>query len=154
MVNNFTRKIKRVRKYCSVGLNKAIAFSYKSTSRAWDKEKFWVPMRNRTSDLRICGVYYEVLMTSVPHTARIGNVDSVMRPRSPKSLCGSVVEHRSADPQVWVSIPHGDSEVFDEKTSFSILHRAFWTRGLTMFRWCLLTKISLSPCTINFITKF
>ena len=103
------------------------------------KKKFWVPMRNRTSDLRIprsdalplshrdstvSEVYYEVHMTRVLHTARISNVDSVMfltgrvslelrnRPRSPKSLCGSVVEHRSANPKVWGSIPHGDSEFF------------------------------------------
>ena len=34
------------------------------------------------------------------------------RPRSPKSLCGSVVEHRSANPKVWGSIPYGDSEFF------------------------------------------
>ena len=34
------------------------------------------------------------------------------RPRSPKSLCSSVVEHRSANPNVWGSIPHGDSEFF------------------------------------------
>ena len=64
-------------------------------SRAWDKEKkIWVPMKNRTSDLRIprsdalplshidstvSEVYYEVhMMTRVLHTARISNVDSVM----------------------------------------------------------------------------
>ena len=61
------------------------------------KEKFWVPMRNRTSDLQIprfvalllihrdstvrdssvpYEVYYEVHMTSVLYTARISNVDS------------------------------------------------------------------------------
>ena len=34
------------------------------------------------------------------------------RPHSPKSLCGSVVEHRSANLKVWGSIPHGDSELF------------------------------------------
>ena len=61
-------------------------------------------------DSSVSGVYYEVLMTRVLHTA--SNVDSVMfltgrvslelrnRPRSPKSLCGSVVEHRSANPKV------------------------------------------------------
>ena len=57
------------------------------------KKKFWVPMRNRTSDLRIphsdalplshrdstvSEVYYEVHMTRVLHTARISNIDSVM----------------------------------------------------------------------------
>ena len=57
-------------------------------SRAWDKEKFWVPKRNWTSDLRIprsdalpstvSEGYYEVHMTRVLHTAKISNVDSVM----------------------------------------------------------------------------
>ena len=57
------------------------------------KNKFWVPMRNRTWNLRIprsdalplshrgstvSEVYYEVHMTSVMHTAGISNVDSVM----------------------------------------------------------------------------
>ena len=28
------------------------------------------------------------------------------------ALCGSVVEHRDADPKVWGSISHGDSEFF------------------------------------------
>ena len=57
------------------------------------KKKFRVPLRNRASDLRIprsdalplshrdttvSGVYYEVHMTSVLHTTRISNVDSVM----------------------------------------------------------------------------
>ena len=57
------------------------------------KKNFWVPMRNRTSDLQIphsdalllshrdssvSKVYYEVRMTRVLHTARISNVDSVM----------------------------------------------------------------------------
>ena len=57
------------------------------------KKKFWVPMRNRTSDLRIprfdapplshrdstvSEVFYEVHMKRVLHTARISNVDSVM----------------------------------------------------------------------------
>ena len=52
-------------------------------------------------------------------------------PCSPKSLCGSVVQNRSANPNVWGSIPHGDSEFYfvthlwqDEKTSLLILHRA------------------------------
>ena len=34
------------------------------------------------------------------------------RPRSPKILCSSVLEHRSANPKVWGSIPHGDLEYF------------------------------------------
>ena len=57
------------------------------------KKKFWVPMRNQTSDLRIprfdapplshwdstvSEVFYEVHMKRVLHTARISNVDSVM----------------------------------------------------------------------------
>ena len=76
-------------------------------------QKFWVPTKNRTSDLRIPGsdalplshrdstvseVYYEVHMTRVLHTARISS-----------------------------SIPHEDSEFFlcstlvtGRKTSFSI----------------------------------
>ena len=57
------------------------------------KKKFWVLMRNRTSDPQIpyfdalppshrvstmSEVYYEVHITRVLHTARISNVDSVM----------------------------------------------------------------------------
>ena len=34
------------------------------------------------------------------------------RPRSLWSLCGSVVENRSAEPNIWGSIPNGDSEFF------------------------------------------
>ena len=60
------------------------------SSRAWDKEKFWVPMRNRASDRRIprsdalplshrdstvSEVYYEVHMTRVLHTVRINHFD-------------------------------------------------------------------------------
>ena len=62
-------------------------------SWVWDKEKFWAPTRNQTSDLRILHsdtlplshrdsmvseVYYKVHMTHVLHTARISNVDSIM----------------------------------------------------------------------------
>ena len=62
-------------------------------SRAWDKEKILSPHEEsnlRRSDLRsdalplshkdssVSGVYYEVLMTRGPHTARISKVDSVM----------------------------------------------------------------------------
>ena len=61
--------------------------------RACDKEKILSPHEEsnlRPSDLRsdalplshkdssVSGVYYEVLMTRVLHTARISNVDSVM----------------------------------------------------------------------------
>ena len=58
------------------------------------KEKFWVPMRNQTSDPRIprsdalplrhsrdstvSEVYHEVHVTGALHTAKISNVDSVM----------------------------------------------------------------------------
>ena len=56
------------------------------------KKKFWVPMRNQTSDLRIpqsnalplshrdCGdeVYYKVHMTHILHTAGIRNVNSII----------------------------------------------------------------------------
>ena len=57
------------------------------------RQTFCIPMRNRTSDLRIprsdalseshrdsmvSVVYYEVHMTRVLHTTRINNVDSVM----------------------------------------------------------------------------
>ena len=56
------------------------------------KKKFWVPMRNRTSDLwishsdalplshrdsTVSKVYYEVLMTRALHTARISNVNGI-----------------------------------------------------------------------------
>ena len=63
-------------------------------SRAWDKEIILSPHEEsnlRPSDLRsdalplshkdssVSGVYYEVLMTRVLHTARISNVDSVRK---------------------------------------------------------------------------
>ena len=62
-------------------------------SRAWEKETFWVPMRMRTSDLRIprfdapplshrdstvSEVCHKFHMTRVLHTAWISNVDGVM----------------------------------------------------------------------------
>ena len=62
-------------------------------SRAWDKEKILSPHEEsnlRPSDLHsnalplslkdssVIRVYYKVLMTRVPHMARINNVDSVM----------------------------------------------------------------------------
>ena len=47
--------------------------------RGTKKKKIWVPMKNRTSDLRIPRSDYEVhMMIHVLHTARISNVDSVM----------------------------------------------------------------------------
>ena len=69
------------------------------------QKKFWVPRRNRTSDLRIPrsdaipqrlyskqGLLRSSYMTCVLHNAslRIG-------PSSPWNLCGSVVEHQSAE---------------------------------------------------------
>ena len=62
-------------------------------SWVWEKKKFWVPMRNWTSDFQIphsdalplslkdsmvSKVYYEVHMTCVLHIARISNVSNVM----------------------------------------------------------------------------
>ena len=75
-------------------------------SRAWDKEKIQVPMRNWTSDLWIqCNalllshrdstvseVYYTVHMTRVLHTARISSWCP-----SPWILCSSVVKHQSTE---------------------------------------------------------
>ena len=101
----------------------------KDTDSSWgiEPQTFGIALRCSTTepqDSSVSEVYYEVLITRVLHTARISNVDSVMfltgrvslelrnGPRSPKSLCGSVVEHRSANPKVWGSIPHGDSEFF------------------------------------------
>ena len=63
------------------------------SSRAWNKKKFRVPMRNQTSDLwiprsdalplshrdsAVSKVYYKVHMTHVMRTARISNVNSLM----------------------------------------------------------------------------
>ena len=72
------------------------------------------------------------------------------RPRSPKSLCGSVVEHRSTNPKVWGSIPHGDSEFFfiprlwqDEKTS-SLIYTVVQTFAVLQ----LTTKLCFSDASI------
>ena len=77
--------------YKQIQRNKERCFS--SCHERGTKKIFWVPIRNRTSDLRIprsdapplshrdstvSEVYYEVHMTRVLHTARISNVDSVM----------------------------------------------------------------------------
>ena len=66
---------------------------FSSCHKRGTKKEFCVPVRNRTSDLRIphsdalplshrdstvSEVYYEVHMTCVLHTAWISNVDSVM----------------------------------------------------------------------------
>ena len=76
------------------------------------KKKFWVPMRNQTSDLRISRsdalplslrdstvseVYFEVHMTRVLHTARISNVDSVIFER-----CFSSCHERGKKKKFWV----------------------------------------------------
>ena len=75
--------------YCNLWRNKERCFS--SCHERGTKKKFLVPIRNRTSDLRITRsdalplshrdstvseVYYEVHMTHVLHTPRITNVDS------------------------------------------------------------------------------
>ena len=74
------------------GLNNRIV-NFSSCHERGTKKKFWVPMRKRTSDLRIprsdalplshidsavSEVYYDVHMARVLHTARISNVESVM----------------------------------------------------------------------------
>ena len=69
------------------------------------QKKFWVPRRNRTSDLRIPrsdaipqrlyskqGLLRSSYMTRVLHNASLRN-----GPSSPWNLCGSVVEHQSAE---------------------------------------------------------
>ena len=61
-------------------------------SRAWDKEKFWVPIKSRISDLQIqrsnaqplshkdwwAGHITKLYKTYILHADRISNVDSVM----------------------------------------------------------------------------
>ena len=119
----------------SVGQRKILSHHEESNLRPSDLRSDALPLSHKDSS--VSGVYCEVLMTRVLLTARISNVDSVIfltgrvsldlrnRPRSPKILCDSVVEHRSANPKVWGSIPHENSEFFfvprswqDEKTSF------------------------------------
>ena len=68
-------------------------YCFSSCHERETKRKFWVPMRNRTSDLQIprsdalplshrdstmSEVYYEVHITRVLHTARISKIDPVM----------------------------------------------------------------------------
>ena len=68
-------------------------YCFSSCHERETKRKFWVPMRNRTSDLQIprsdalplshrdstmSEVYYEVHITRVLHTARISKIDRVM----------------------------------------------------------------------------
>ena len=71
-------------------------------SRAWDEEKkFWVPMGNRTSNLRIPrsdSLSYFCSQTWL-YRQYAGRVSYELRnkPHSPQILCGSVVEHRSAE---------------------------------------------------------
>ena len=61
--------------------------SFSSCHERGTKKKFWVPTRNRTSDLWIPRFdalplshrdYYEVDMTCILYTARISNIDRVM----------------------------------------------------------------------------
>ena len=98
------------------------------------QKKFWVLMRNRTSSpsskLAISTFLSKTLLYRRCWSYQYaGCVSLKLRNRlhSPKSLCGLVVEHRSANPKVWDSIPHGGSEFLfvprswqDEKTSFLI----------------------------------
>ena len=56
------------------------------------KKKFWVPMRNRTSDLWI------------PHSDALS--------LSHRDSTVSKVYYGARNPKVWGSIPHGDSEFF------------------------------------------
>ena len=68
-------------------------YCFSSCHERETKRKFWVPMRNRTSDLQIprsdalplshrdstmSEVYYEVHITRILHTARISQIDRVM----------------------------------------------------------------------------
>ena len=82
--------------------------------------KFWVPMMNWTPDLwiprsdalplshsnsTVSKGCYKIHMTSILHTARISNVDSV----SLESLWLSSRAIGAWNPKVWGLIPHGDS---------------------------------------------
>ena len=108
--------------------------------RAWDKENFWVPMRNRNSDLRILlsdalllshrdsmvsEVSYEVHMIRVLHTVRINNVNSQQclwielrnRPRSSRCAQGNTGR--------WQWSAH------TRVSSFSVAYRGHTTRHCT-----------------------
>ena len=60
------------------------------------------------------------------------------RLHSPKSLCGSVLEHRSSHPKVWGSIPHGDSEFFlcptfvTRRKNIFLTFFIFWQRQVSV----------------------
>ena len=94
----------------SVGQRKILSHHEESNLRPSDLRSDALPLSHKDSS--VSGVYCEVLMARVLLTARISNVDSVIfltgrvsldlrnRPRSPKILCDSVVEHRNANPKV------------------------------------------------------
>ena len=60
----------------SVGQRKILSPHEESNLRPSDLRSDALPLSHKDSS--VSGVYYEVLMTRVLHTARISNVDSVM----------------------------------------------------------------------------
>ena len=60
----------------SVGQRKILGPHEESNLRPSDLRSDALPLSHKDSS--VSGVYYEVLMTRVLHTARISNVDSVM----------------------------------------------------------------------------
>ena len=106
----------------SVEQRKILSSHEESNLRPSDLRSYALPLSHKDSS--VSGVYYGVLMARVlsktlryrhcwsyQYAGRV-SLELRNRPRSPKSLCGSVVEHRNANPKVWGSIPHGDSEFF------------------------------------------
>ena len=76
-----TAEISEAKKYffrlvTSVGQRKFLSRHEESNLRPSDLRTDVLPLSHNDSSLS--GVYYEVLMTRVLHTARISNVDSVM----------------------------------------------------------------------------
>ena len=105
----------------SVGQRKILSSHEESDLRPSDLRSDVLPLSHKDSS--VSGVYYEVLMTHILHTARISNVDSVMFLTEKKRW------------QVLSSVMRFDSSwglrIFfvlrswqDEKSSFLILHRA------------------------------
>ena len=60
----------------SVGQRKILSPHEESNLRPSDLRSDALPLSHKESS--VSGIYYEVLMTRVLHTARISNVDSVM----------------------------------------------------------------------------
>ena len=60
----------------SVGQRKILSPHEESNLRPSDLRPDALPLSHKESS--VSGIYYEVLMTRVLHTARISNVDSVM----------------------------------------------------------------------------